>query len=110
MRRRGRLSPFQLDWFKPEGVVVDTSTPKWVDVLGVAASPPLLGRLPLPKDVLSGSVPPDFGGLRLRDPATFRCGHLHQFAHQWDSFMVGVWGYDVVRPWIHRGVHLPDFF
>ena len=110
LRRRGRLSPFRLDWFKPESVVVDTSIPTWVDVFGDAAGPPPLSRLPLPADVLSGAVPPDFGGLRMRDPAAFRCGSLHQFAHQWDSFMVGIRGYDVVRPWIHRGVHLPDFF
>ena len=24
--------------------------------------------------------------------------------------MTGVKGYDIVRPWIQRGVHLPDFF
>ena len=110
MRRRGRRSPFQLDWFKPEAVVVDCSTPTWVDVMGDPASPPPLGRLPLPAAVLDGSARPDFDGLRLRNPATFRCGNLHQFANQWDSFMTGVRGYDIVRPWIRRGVHVPDFF
>ena len=110
MRRRGRSSPFRLDWFRPEDVVVDTSTPTWVDVMGKPASPPPLNRLPLPAAVLSGTARPDFDGLRLRSPDTFRCGNLHQFAHQWDAYMTGVKGYDVIRPWIHRGVHLPDFF
>ena len=110
MRRRGRFSPFQLDWFRPEDVVVDSSPPTWVDVLGDPASPPLWGQLPLPSAVLDGSALPNFGGLRMRSPDAFRCGHLHQFADQWDSFMTGVRGYDVVRPWIRRGVHLPDFF
>ena len=110
MRRRGPRSPFQLDWFKPEDVVVDVSTPTWVDLLGNPASPPSYNLLLLPSDVLSGSVHPDFGGLRLRSPDTFRCGNVHQFAGQWDAHMGGVKGYDVVRPWVHGGVHLPDFF
>ena len=110
MRRRGPRSPFQLDWFKPESVVVDGSAPTWVDVTGKAAPPPLLNQLPLPSDVLSGAVRPDFDGLRLRSPDTFRCGNLHQFPNQWDSFMTNIRGYDVVRPWIHKGVHIPDFF
>ena len=110
MRRRGRLSPFRLDWFRPEDVVVVCSPPTWVNVLGDPASLPLWDQLPLPSAVLDGSAPPDFGGLQLRSPDAFRCGHLHRFADQWDSFMTGVRGYNVVRPWICRGVHLPDFF
>ena len=110
MRRRGRRSPFRPEWFKPEDVVVDTSTPTWVDVMGAEAPPPLLNRLPFPSEVLSGAARPDFNGLRMRNPNTFRCGMLHQFADQWDSHMTGVRGYEVVRPWIRRGVHLPDFF
>ena len=69
--------------------------------MGEAASFPPLNLLPLW---------PDFNGIRLRNPHTFRCGNLHQFANQWDSFMTGIKGYDVVKPWIHRGVHVPDFF
>ena len=110
MRIRGPRSPFKLDWFKPEEVVVDNSTPTWVDLQGNPASPPRLNNLPSPADVLSGAKLPDFAGLRMRNPNTFRCGELHQYAHQWDSLMTGVKGYDVVRPWIRRGVHLPDFF
>ena len=110
MRRRGSRSPFRLDWFKPEDVVVDVSAPSWVDVMGNAASPPPWDGLPLPSDVLSGAARPDFNGLRLRDPKTFRCGNLHKFAHQWDSYMTGIEGYVVVKPWIHNGVHIPDFF
>ena len=110
MRSRGKRSPFQLDWFRPEDVVVDESPCTWVDLLGNPASPPRLDRLPKPADVLSGAARPDFNGLRLRNPNTFRCGMLHRHADQWDSFMTGIKGYDVVRPWIRRGVHLPDFF
>ena len=110
MRRRGAKSPFQLEWFKPEEVAVVDSPCTWVDILGNPASPPRLNTLPSPEAVLSGAAQPDFSGIRLRNPDTFRCGMVHQFAHQWDSIMTGVKGYDVVRPWIHKGVHLPDFF
>ena len=110
MRRRARRPPIVLDWFNPEAVRVDASPCTWVDLQGRPASPPPLNRLPSPADVLSGSSLPDFENLRLRNPQTFRCGMLHQYAHQWDSFMTGVRGYDVIRPWIHRGVSLPDFF
>ena len=81
-----------------------------MDVFGELASPPPLNRLPAPADVLSGAARPDFEGLRLRSPKAFLCGNLHQFANQWDSFMTGVRGYDVVRPWIHGGVDIPSFF
>ena len=60
MRRRGERSRYQLEWFRPEDVVVDTATPTWVDVLGNAAPPPLLNRLPSPSAVLEGSARPDF--------------------------------------------------
>ena len=91
-------------------MVKQTFAPAWVDLGGVAAAPPPLNRLPSPADVLSGAVRPDFGGLRLRDPTAFGCGNLHQFAHQWDTFMSGVKGYPTVRPWIHGGLSIPSFF
>ena len=84
--------------------------PSWVDVLGQKADAPLFGALPRPADVLAGRARPDFAGLRLRDPDSFRCGNLHYSACDWDELMTGVRGYDVVRPWIHQGVHIPDFF
>ena len=84
--------------------------PTWVDLGGNPSTPPPLNRLPSPDDVLSGAALPNFAGLRLRDPKAFNCGNLHQFAHQWDSFMTGVKGYDVVRPWVHGGVSVPSFF
>ena len=68
MRRCGPRSPFWLDWFKPEDVVVDPSAPTWVDVMGETGSPPPWDKLPLPSDVLSGAARPDFNGLRLRNP------------------------------------------
>ena len=71
MRRRGSCSPFQLDWFKPEQVVVDVSASAWVNLLGNLASPPSYDQLPSPSDVLGGSVGPDFDGLRLRCPGLF---------------------------------------
>ena len=89
---------------------MDVSTPSWVDLLGNPAPPPSYDLLPSPSDVLGGSVRPDFDGLRLRCPGSFRCGNLHQSAPQWDALMTGVKGYGVVRPWVHGGVHLPDFF
>ena len=110
MRRRNRRKPIVLDWFNLESIRVDNSPCTWVDLLGNPASPPLLNSLPTPEDVLSGVALPDFDGLRLRNPQTFHCGMLHQYANQWDRFMSGVRGYDVIRPWIHNGVHLPDFF
>ena len=110
MQRRARRPQISLDWFDPSVVEVASSAPTWVDLLGAPASPPPLNRLPTPDEVLSGAAAPDFAGLRLRSPDTFRCGILHHFKHQWDSFMTGVKGYDVVRPWIHKGVHIPDFF
>lgn len=110
MHLRARRPAIALDWFHPESIRVDDSPSTWVDLFGDPSSPPSLDQLPSPSDVLSGSVPPDFAGLRLRNPKTFRCGSLHKYALQWDSLMTGVKGYDVVRPWIHRGVHIPDFF
>ena len=66
MRRRGRVSPFWLDWFRPDDVVVDCSPPTWVDALGNPASP-LWVQLPLPSAVLGACdvvVPSRFlGGL-----------------------------------------------
>ena len=109
LRRRARRPPTNLG-FDPATVSPGSITPAWVDLLGESAPPPLLNRLPRPVDVLSGSEVPDFQGLRLRDPKAFRCGNLHQFAHQWDSYMTGLKGYDIVRPWIHSGVHIPSFF
>ena len=78
--------------------------------MGEKASPPLLADLPSPADVLSGAARPDFSGLRLRDPKSFRCGNLHYHADQWDAIMTGIKGYDTVKPWIHGGVHIPSFF
>lgn len=99
-----------VDDFDPESVVQEVFSPVWVDLHNRASSPPPLNRLPRPSDVLSGSILPDLAGLRLRSPNHFRCGNLHQFAHQWDSFMTGVSGYETIRPWIHDGVHIPSFF
>ena len=69
-----------------------------------------MANLPSPADVLSGAARPDFSGLRLRDPKSFRCGNLHYHADQWDAIMTGIRGYDTVKPWIHGGVHIPAFF
>ena len=91
-------------------MVVDQSPCTWVDLEGNPASPPRLNKLPRPDDVLSGAALPNFEGLRLRNPKTFRCGNLHQFAHTWDSHMASIKGYDTIKPWIHNGVHIPDFF
>ena len=85
-------------------------TPSWVNIFGEVASPPSLDLLPSPADVLSGALPPDFENIRLRDPKSFRNGNLHHHAHEWDSLMSGVKGYDTVRPWVHGGVHIPSFF
>ena len=60
--------------------------------------------------MLSGAARPDFNGLRLRDPESFRCGNLHYHADQWDEIMAGVRGYETVKPWIRNGVHIPSFF
>ena len=109
MRRRARRPSVVIPGFDPSACRRQDRPPSWVDLLGRPASPPPLNRLPHPDQVLSGAAVPDFRDLRLRDPDSFRCGNLHQFAHQWDSFMTGVEGYDGVRPWIHGGVHLPDF-
>ena len=110
MRRRAARPPLIIEGFDPMSVAVDTSPCTWVDLEGNPASPPPLNRLPSPIDVLSGRSTPSFDGLRLRNPDTFRCGSLHQFAHTWDSYMTGIKGYDEVRPWIHNGIHIPNFF
>ena len=82
----------------------------WLDLSGKPASPPSYSSLPCPADVLAGRAPPDFDGLRLRNPDSFVCGNLHRFARVWDATMDGFPGYDLVRPWIHNGVHIPSFF
>ena len=110
MKLRARRGPILIDGFDPASVSPPAFTPRWVDVLGRCAPPPLLNALPSPADVLSGAAPPRFDLLRLRDPKHFRCGNLHHFAHQWDSLMHDIPGYDVVRPWIHGRVHVPSFF
>ena len=110
MQRRERRPAILVEGFDPAAVVVDASTPKWVDIWGESASPPQMNKLPFPTDVLAGTALPAFEQLRLRDPKTFRCGNLHQFAHQWDTLMGDLPEYAVVRPWIHRGIHIPDFF
>ena len=110
MRRRNRRGLIVVENFDPASVTADVCPPIWVDLRGNVSSPPPLNVLPSPTDVLSGRVLPDFEGLRLRDPGHFRCGNLHQFANQWDHFMTGVRGYDIVRPWIREGVSVPSFF
>ena len=112
LRRRARRPSAVLSDFDPFAAARRCSdrTPTWVDLSGVPSSPPLLNRLPHPDDVLAGSVVPNFADLRLRNPDSFRCGNLHQFSHQWDAFMTGVEGCDIVRPWVHHGVHIPSFF
>ena len=112
MSRRSKRSPIVIPDFDPLAAAARCRSrpPSWVDLEGAPASPPPLNRLPSPSDVISGLSAPNFAGLRLRDPDTFLAGNLHQFAHQWDSFMTGVKGYDVVRPWVHSGVHIPSFF
>ena len=98
MRRRASRPAIEIAGFDPASVVVDQSPSTWVDLFGQPASPPPLNKLPQPESVISGAALPYFEGLRLRNPATFRCGNLHQFAHTWDSFMGGVRGYEVIRP------------
>ena len=110
MRRRASRPQIRLEGFDPASVVVDQTPSTWVDLFGEAASPPPLSSLPDAEKVLSGAAAPVFDGLRLRNPATFRCGNLHKCARAWDSLMSGIKGYEVVRPWIHRGIHIPDFF
>ena len=66
--------------------------------------------LPSPDDVLAGRCPPNFDALRLRNKDAFVCGYLHEFARIWDASMAGLPDYDIVRPWIHHGVHIPSFF
>ena len=82
----------------------------WVDLQGCPAPPPDFGSLPTPDDVLSGRALPDFEGLRLRSQNAFICGNLHQFVGEWDAHMAGVPGFDIVRPWLRDGVHIPSFF
>ena len=72
--------------------------------------PPDFSRLPTPDDVLAGRAAPDFEGLRLRSQYTFVCGHLHDYVPIWDCYMSGLPGYDIVRPWLKDGVHIPSFF
>ena len=110
LRRRAARPPLIIEGFDPASVLLNRSPSTWVNLEGSPASPPPLNRLPEPADVLSGAALPNFDDLRLRDPDTFRCGNLHQFAHTWDSLMAGVGGYGVIRPWIHSGVHIPSFF
>ena len=110
-RRARRL--FRVSNFDPISAAARFSekTVSWLDLSGRPASPPSYSSLPSPSDVLAGRATPDFDGLRLRNPDTFRCGNLHQFARVWDATMTGVPGYaDVVRPWIHHGIDIPSFF
>ena len=110
MRIRAWRKPIIVDGFDPASVNPPPHTPSWVDLLGAPAPRPSFDLLPDPDDVLSGAAAPRFDLLRLRDSDNFRCGNLHHFAGAWDSLMTGVPGYDVVRPWIHGGVHVPSFF
>ena len=82
----------------------------WVDLQGNPAAPPDFSSLPTPDDVLSGRCQPDFSGLRLRSQDDFVCGYLHRFVGVWDQYMKDIPGYDVVRPWLKDGVHVPSFF
>ena len=110
MRLRSSRPAIVVEDFDPESVPPAAVSPSWVDALGVKAPPPDFRRLPSPSAVLSGASKPDFVNIRLRDPDSFRCGNLHHNAHNWDLLMSGVKGYDVVRPWVHEGVHIPSFF
>ena len=109
LRRRSRRPSIPVEGFDPSSVVADYP-PVWVNIHGEVSTPPPLNQLPSPSAVLSGAALPDFAGLRLRSPDYFRCGNLHQFANQWDTFMTGLRGYDIVRPWVHEGVYIPSFF
>ena len=83
---------------------------QWVDLSGVAASPPDFDSLPSPADVLAGVARPDFQGLRLRDPDAFISGSLPSFYETWCSIVGGLPEFDIVRPWLRDGVHIPSFF
>jgi hypothetical protein len=83
---------------------------QWVSLDGVPASPPDFASLPTPKEVLSGSVAPDFRGLRLRDNNHFISGLLPSFYDTWRSVVGDLPEFRVVRPWLRGGVHIPSFF
>ena len=110
MKLRNSRPRIVVEDFDPSVIPPAEVTPSWVDIFGGKAGPPSMEDLPSPMDVLSGASKPDFGGLRLRDPDNFRNGNLHHHARDWDNLMSGVKGYDVVKPWIHNGVHIPSFF
>lgn len=104
--------PLVIPGFRPALVSSHPSDtlPSWVDLQGLPASPPRFASIPSPSAVLAGQALPVFEGLRLRDPASFVCGHLHRFCHKWESIMRGLPGFSVVRPWLKDGVDIPSFF
>jgi hypothetical protein len=83
---------------------------RWVNLSGAPASPPDFGSLPSPSDVLAGVSRPDFRGLRLRDPDAFISGSLPSFYGVWSEVMHGLSEFEVIRPWLRDGVHIPSFF
>ena len=104
--------PLQISDFDPMAAMgrCGDSNVSWVDLAGAPAPPPDLSSLPSPSDVLSGRALPDFDGLRIRSQDSFVCGNLHQHFDMWEHYMSGIDGYDVVRPWLANGVHIPSFF
>lgn len=112
MRRRRSRPSVVVPSFDPMGAMQRHGHREvtWVDLSGRPASPPDFSALPSPEDVLSGRVAPDFEGLRLRCQDTFNCGNLHRFAPVWERYMSGVPGFDLVKPWLFDGVHIPGFF
>ena len=112
LRYRGMRPPIPVVGFDPMAAMGRSGGTEvsWVDLSGAPASPPDFSSLPSPEDVLSGRVPPDFTGLRIRNQETFVCGNLHQYVPIWDSYMSEIDGYSTIRPWLVDGVDIPSFF
>ena len=110
--RRKKQFPILVSDFDPIAAAARFSSREqaWIDLQGRPSPPPDYNSLPLPAEVLAGRALPAWDGLRLRDQKAFFCGSLHRFADEWDKLMVGVDGFDVVRPWIRGGVDIPSFF
>jgi hypothetical protein len=104
--------PLFVSGFHPTSVFARPNDvpPLWVDLQGNPASPPRFSSLPSPSAVLSGQALPVFDKLRLRDPASFLCGHLHRFYHSWESIMGALPCFSTVRPWLRDGVDITSFF
>ena len=69
-----------------------------------------MADLPHPDEVLSGKCLLSLDLLRLRCPDSFVCGSLQSNYAVWSEYMTGVPGFEVVRPWLRDGVHIPSFF